>query len=330
MKKRIFVFFIFFLVSLVCFKLTKKNEFLSNRPHVEELLERATSKEREFFLSAFRQLFNTSTLGFTLFGDKPLSVLEIETHPRISRGDFFLNITFPIVRKYKKLLHSPNFVLFIEDGPRYSSVYLVNKKAFRNEFQQNIDVFRAILGPESTPETLLHSVLCEGQPFINALKGSHALLGILFGFGRENSLRFQRREEIEQSQYMQGFPPWKDCTNVSEMSLEERVLHNLNRRSCKSIEKQMNYLKKATPSPGFLTIQDELFDLDKKLSFCECYPCPPKIVSTAMIPGFCGDPFSEETKKILKKYEGQRQILRDIVQQQNLLEKVVEKFYELP
>jgi hypothetical protein len=47
-----------------------------------------------------------------------------------------------------------------------------------------------------------------------------------------------------------------------------------------------------------------------------------------MLPEFCGDPASEETKKLLEKYKGQRAILNTLATQEHFLEKVLEKFYE--
>ena len=243
-------------------------------------------------------------------------------------GDYFINLAFPIAQKYETILQASNFAVLIEKGEQDSCIYLINKKAFHETVQQNIEIFRKILGPNITSKSLLHSILRRTNTVDVTLKNNSALLGILFGFGVKNALCYNRRDEIDQARIKQGFPPWKDSYSLEEMNYKEVVCFNMERQFFITHMDQKNLLDKETPSPGFLSLEDELLYLNKKLTFPEDHIKPPNILSSVMLPQFRGDPDSEETKEILKQYKTHKIFLEKLLTQENFLEKVLEKFYE--
>ena len=313
-----------------CFQYFQKNESVKKRNFGYEFLQNASHDEKEFYSKVCHELFYNSTVGYTLFGDKPVSVINGFDRPGGGRRYFFLKLALPLLRKYEKKLRSNSFIVVFEEDSNGSSLYLVNKKAFLNTIQHNILIFQKILGVAITPKKLLKSLENKTSTFEMTLKRSHLLFGILFGYGIENAMHFERRLQLEHFQYKQGFPPWKDPHNLEGMERDEVVLFNERRKDVIKAEQKKPVQEKFISLSGHLKIQDELFDLNKKLSFVGGSASPPRVSSSIDLPSFVGDPQSEETKKLLEEYVRQNAVLRQIDQDGKMLDNVLEKFYESP
>jgi len=98
--------------------------------------------------------------------------------------------------KYKHLFASSNFVLLQNSEPNLNTLYLINKREFLKTVEEEIDLFKKVLGSHITPQKVLDQCLTSKDVFEIALKGNHALLGVLLGFGRHNAELFARRNEI--------------------------------------------------------------------------------------------------------------------------------------
>ena len=110
--------------------------------------------------------------------------------------------------------------------------------------------------------------------------------------------------------------------------MEEMVLFNEERKAVTRDREKIVIQEELVPSYGFLTIEDELIDLKKRLSFVGGSVSPPLVVSSIILPSFLGDAESEETKKLLEKYSIQQAFLRKLFEEELFLKKVLEKFYE--
>jgi hypothetical protein len=300
---------------------------LSTKNHAQELLQKASFEQQWFLANLCKELICESTMGYTLVGDKPISNTTLRGQI-INRKYFFRTTALPLIRKYESMLRSTNFVLLLDKNPTEIYLYLVNKKAFLNATRQNIHIFRSILGETTTPTGLLDTIISKKCTIETALKGSHVLFGILFGFGTENAMRFARRQQLEDSEYQLGMPPWKEPRILSSMKLEDWVLFHMNRKNC--IEKigKPAIVQKISPTPPFSSIQEELTGLDKSLSFSCDNECPPGHLLPIELPGFMGDPDSEETQKMFEKYKIQRTFLTKLIADENFLPKVLEIFYK--
>jgi hypothetical protein len=330
MKKKncFYGFFVVVLTMTVCFMYFQKKELSKKENFSRELFQKMTFEEKKFLLLLCKDIFYESTAGYTLFGDKPISRLCYSSEIRKGHS-FFQKHLFFLVRKYEEKLNVPNFVFVIEGDINDASLYLVNKKAFLNTVQQNLSIFRNILGNDITPDGLLHSIMSKNCGFETALKSSHALFGILFGFGVENALRFDRRDRLEPSWFRQGFPPWKGIHDQDEAWGVDVMLSKLLRKRAMSGSTVITAPEKTVLSPGFLTVQDELIELNQKLVSPEESEESLYILSAIGLPDFVGDPGSEETKKLLEKYKVQKDFLTKLMAKEDFLEKVLEKFYSV-
>ena len=172
-------FFIIIFLAMLCFLLEKKS-FLKKKDLSRELLQTVTFEERESLSEICKGLFYTSPFGYTLFGDKPISV--ICNSGNLYKNDemsFFQKNLFDLAQRYEKGLDAPNFAIVVEHLSPESFIYLINKKAFLNVVEQNIKIFRDVLGQDISPGKLLKSVQDKNFGLEKALKGNHALFGIL-------------------------------------------------------------------------------------------------------------------------------------------------------
>jgi hypothetical protein len=330
-KRIVFIFCTLVIGSLVValtFKCFSKKEPSNREEFSRELLQKISFEERKSLSDLCKSIFYTSEFGYTLFGDKPIS--EICDSGRIYENEelsFFQKHLFIFAQRYEKKLDALHFAIVVDSSEAGSFIYLVNKRAFRDKVHQNIKIFRDILGDSITPNSLLESVLDKNCGFEKALKGSHSLFGILFGYGVENSLRFDRRDQLEPSWLRQGFPPWKGIQTQDEINgLDVMTFGCLRMHAIKGLVVK-TAPEKIMPSPGFLTVQDELDYLNKKLALAIGTNDPLCVLLTIGIPQFAGDPESEETRKLVEKYTTQRTVLMKMLAEDNFINKVLEKFY---
>ncbi|NLF26196.1 MAG: hypothetical protein GX589_11150 [Deltaproteobacteria bacterium] len=163
--------------------------------------------EKEPLIKGFwEKLVLYHQFGYTLFGSKPISSGELlgggiahanEEDRRINEKYF---ITLKEQRAWQELarhLFSSKFILVATKSPDRigrCELNLVNKKALRRVINDAKECFRPVLGQQPA-ETLMER-LAMAQPLYQALEGRLDLTGIVLGYGKNNSLLYQRREEL--------------------------------------------------------------------------------------------------------------------------------------
>ena len=105
-------------------------------------MENLTYEERELLSHTCKELFYDSPMGYTLFGDKPMSEVCLVARPGAARRHFFLKLAIPLIRRYESYLNTSNFVLVLEIDSKNPCLYLANKKAFLHAVDRNIELFR--------------------------------------------------------------------------------------------------------------------------------------------------------------------------------------------
>jgi hypothetical protein len=293
-----------------------------------EILKTMSIQQRTFLRCLCKEILYNSTMGYTLFGDKPISVISDFHRPESVRRYFFLRLSLPFIRKYNSLLNTHNFAVILDQDFSGPCLYLVNKRAFINAVQNNITLFRDVLGKNVTPEQLLSVVIEMKTPFEETLKGSHALFGVLFGYGIENALLFERRYLLEQVQERHAFPPWKEDQGAMPKGIEEFVLVHEQRKIATKKMVAKFQLNDTPLSEGFRSISDELIALNQKVKFLGGAQAPPRVCFPVDLPSFVGDSESKETRELLEKYKFQQLVIRKVLSRDDFLEQIVGKFYE--
>ena len=196
------------LLGLVSWEIYQRQEIslilrdISGQPPIR--ISRRDAKQLNAF---FRDLFVWDTFAFTLSGNKPLTIVsqpltfsDCKHHPFhfilhwLSIRRFTLG--WKTWKKHSHLFENQRFV-FWEENSRHQSTHLclcfVDKVLISQTIKQyELDFAKVLKLDTVDPEALLQEAL-QKDLFNDVLKENHALLGILLGFGRENSWFFQNQ-----------------------------------------------------------------------------------------------------------------------------------------
>ncbi|WP_215216636.1 MULTISPECIES: hypothetical protein [Candidatus Rhabdochlamydia] len=147
--------------------------------------------------------------GYTLFGNKPVSLAEYFLNPSFNTIFFSKkNSFFPIVEAWSLLEKNVlchlqgNYILLKQvDRTKNSSTFqviIINKFSFLQTVTKYLDLFCKLLEKKIDPKELLDEVILNQRSLWDILKGNRALYGIILGYGEKNSLAFKRRWELGQ------------------------------------------------------------------------------------------------------------------------------------
>lgn len=260
-----------------------------------------TLKEQEDLKLFFHNLFAESELGYTLFGEKPMSFCALNTFcPNFSHRDFTYKIYdedakplfkgFSIWQKLSQGIKPNNYLLIILAEKHYPHfAILVNKRTFEKEFLKNIDLFQKYYGKNVTAEHILSNLESKKnykEIIKTPLFHNDVLLGVMLGFGRHNAELFQRREELTKPKFSLTF---FSLSRVFSSNEEE-------------VQYLWQHLQLTRNSPDFLL----------------------KVTGV----GFVGDLDDPETHTLVKKYESLHNELIFIFDRHDWLEVILGKLLE--
>ena len=279
--------------------------------NIADVLRKCSTSDKRALEKLFHILIDEDHFGYTLFGDKPVSLsgdctitpyeVALSGIPTnelfwkkwgIPSGGLFWR-KWSIWKKIEKDLCIKNY-FFIEE-PAFNRndgamgfVFLVNKKAFVETVDQNIETFRDILGQNTTAIKLLEKVE-EEKTFMKHLKNSELLLGILLGYGSHNAQLFVRIKQLRKF-----------------ISAKDLILIEI----------------KPLPSQGFSSIEEEEKFLNQKLQpFSRHVNHIPWMILPVQ---FAADLDHIETKLLQKKYARLRnEISRRCAEKNNFLELII-------
>jgi hypothetical protein len=206
---------------------------------VEEILQVIPKKDRQRLEHFFLKSIDWDAMGYVLFGDKPMAYLDgidKKLEPFNSFGSFLYAISprriqaengFKTWRKYAKLFPMNRFVFLYEENETALSGVFINKQSFVNKVQECAEDFKNILQRDVTGEQLLAEGNC--QPLLTEVLQNHdVLLGILFGFGRENAYAFYKRALMSSFEQKRDFQkkfhfgdPWEKEFKELDEKLEK-------------------------------------------------------------------------------------------------------------
>ncbi len=94
------------------------------------------------------------------------------------------------------LFQHPNFI-FLEEEFSFGDetvfhIFIVNKKTLSASLHKNIECFKALLGPDFSPQNFILSIEKAGvlRPLIN---NDEALLGLILGYGTESPTAYKKQ-----------------------------------------------------------------------------------------------------------------------------------------
>ena len=274
----------------------------------------------------FRVLIEKSEGGYVLNNNKPICVQGYY------KEDYFQNeheqhANSVCLRegaaKWKNLkLNDKNSNIIIhvynnEDELVKNSIHIlfINKKLFHETVQNNLPLFQYVLGPDITSQTLLIKLTDPNETFHSTLKNDKVLIGILLGFGPQNSLYISRIENLHEALLSPEQPPLKSkLSKIEEAPFELRQQFLLN--------EGMSDQKISIPSPGNLSLLEELRELNNKIEISS-----PKL--SKEYPQFIFGRLKEhkESDKLVNSLEMSQLQIRMLLNSNNFLKDVLSLMY---
>lgn len=181
-----------------------------NHPNLDKI----SLSDRQKLNVFFDYLIHNSVVGYSLCGDKPVS---IETFPTLSRiptknaviifakyqGYSILRSGWDLWTRYSYLFASQKFVLrFV---PEYSTLVFINKDAAKKVIANNLDLFQKYSSLIMTSEEFLEEI-CNPKNKEYAVGNNPILLGILLGYGRNNAIAFTKKSFIQKLEAFKLYP----------------------------------------------------------------------------------------------------------------------------
>jgi hypothetical protein len=181
---------------------------------IEKKLSKLSIEERENLDNFFKFLILAGPFGYTLYGDKSISIETYNTtspvknitgidymSPENILNKYRLREGWETWKKYAYLFPMKNFSIISNRSPQmgddFVEITLINHKAFIHTVNQYLSDFQSILGINLKPEEIL-AEYCKGKgEYFDKIRGHDGLFGTLLGFGRDNSWAYLQIETIE-------------------------------------------------------------------------------------------------------------------------------------
>lgn len=196
------------ITTIVCFsyglffylKLTEKValHFLDKEGKKNTLIIPVQDKEK--LLALMQKLFAEDSFAYTILGTKPISWATYQNpFPLSSWEDFFSSFSnenhifrdgWKTWKKYSHLFPSLLWTESSEYRPGYISILLVNEEQFKIIVDTYKKDFEEVIQKKFTNGLQLLEEAKSRSLMHNVLKGHQALIGIVLGYGRNNSWKF--------------------------------------------------------------------------------------------------------------------------------------------
>jgi FKBP-type peptidyl-prolyl cis-trans isomerase len=187
--------------------------------------ETSLNEQEKKSLSVFlRVLTEDSEAGYVLYDSKPICIHGYRVQDSFSvqsanhRESVALKEGAQVWKGLKK--EKSDILIHIsqkEDPeiPNCIHVLVINVPLFHRVINENLSLFQYVLGPSITSQDLLNALIIEGKPFHALLKYDKALIGILLGFGTQNSLYGSRVENLMENSLIRH-PPFLSRDSIHQ------------------------------------------------------------------------------------------------------------------
>jgi len=276
----------------------------------------------------FRCIFEHSEGGYVLYEKKPLCIFgyneidnfygESEHH----RQHVILKQGAKSLKKIKHLLKNDNLIIHIydqQDIEVYNCIHIlvINKKLFLKTVYDNLPLFQYILGTEVTPEKLLEKLLDPTASFHSVLKKNEVLIGIILGFGTQNSLRGGRGENLQNQLTASEDPPFNNPILNDEDDLKLYKQHLLIQTS--NTEKRLHL----EPGFSYTSLKSEFNGLFNQMEVSSH-----KLTTERPYFIFGCLKNDKETANFIKELEKTQTKIQDLLSSKHFLNTILENFFK--
>lgn len=298
-------------LSLIFFAACQISERNSDGKQAQRIVCSFSSYEKEVLSYFFRLLLEEESSGYTLYGEKPLSVQEffkdelpLAINVRLIKKNSLLREGIRIWENSGLAQLDSQYVIRASKLPSadgWIDVFFINKQSFLNTINKNLPLFQYVLGPKVTSQSLLNQFLDPAQSLSSIFHEDRVLTGIILGYGMQNALHGSRLEYLHE-----------------HLNAKVSILEN---------QKNSGTINNS-PSFGFSDIQEEA-DCFKN----EMFITTDRGKELPRLPWFAAIN-TEETCKLLANYQATQKRIRNVLDSPNFLQQVLVQFFgyqiELP
>ncbi len=189
---------------------------------LRELVSQMPLKDRDALTSYFAISLLHSEIGYVLYGVKPICLESFEEKPVLPQTNFVFPRedslsrnseaiyrgmevwrSLPVSTANSPIVNCDHF----DVNSKTREILWINREAFLDVVTQNLNLFKAILGPSVTGESLLNMLTSGQETLSSALNHNKILIGIALGFGVENSIFGSRLEAVDIALTQRERPP---------------------------------------------------------------------------------------------------------------------------
>lgn len=204
---------VFFIVNLI---ILSPQALCVDKEIILKKMEKLSSEEKKDLTNFFRICFHSYEFGYTIFGEKPMSLdamhLEISRPPIDDLVDYKEDEWalcsyrkkegWDVWKKHFQDIQLKGFSFIFysaQNQPGIIHFAIINHKTFLKVIENNLSEFQKVLQKKIEPNEILSEyVKCEKEVF-EIIKNHDGLLGILLGYGKENSWKFMNGEKLSPS-----------------------------------------------------------------------------------------------------------------------------------
>jgi hypothetical protein len=304
----------------IIFTLISFLSFHINAITVSETLENIPLDDKNKLEKFFKVLISQYSFGYTLLDVKPMTTeswpvgflpaylpLKNSYLEEIEDG---LNL----LKKYEHLIPIKKFIfsdryVITSDGLIYHEIYLINSKECRKIYLN----FSTYFNGAPLPEEIL---LAHPSSQRSNIFQYHVLLGLLLGYGEQNSLLFQKKYDLtEKIQFLPLIP-----SNIP------KILNKMDKDLLRMI-KIGDFKPKSADYFDQESILKEYLALDKNWGPFSCLRKDNPLTPVAL-PQFMVDYHSSESELLYQRYSDCRKEISHILQSPLFLEKILNKLCE--
>lgn len=169
----------------------------------KEIISKIPLSDRDDLEFLFFKFVNGDHFGYTLFGDKPVSLSaffyaipweNIVEKPNIRH---LVKKDWDVWEKYKDQFNIKKFILSQESSliHQMDFILLINKEALKKAIIQYKKTFESILNKKIDPEEFVRD-LESGKSLGESIQQNDVLWGLLLGYGKHNAVFFSQRGKI--------------------------------------------------------------------------------------------------------------------------------------
>lgn len=277
--------------------ISSQMRYKTGRPQLEKI-----SLEDQKALSLFFEgMIRLDVCGYTIFGDKPVSVtgywVSSEATTDMYSREILLKTGQILWEKHKHLFPTPNFAITFVSNQDWHGVQVINKKAFRQIVSQYLDEFRQILGHEITADLILEKVTNNNTDISEVLNNDDCLLGIVLGYGYKNAHAYKQKNAIS-----------GDLKKHFGLADDKYVYDGMFPNNSENLPENITKLL------------DEYNALDKKFTYSSDNSNMLELFPSV---GFRADLSDPDTITLLKKYDETKQKIKNAFLSDNFLKEVL-------